>query len=248
MKTEILYGIHSVQESMKANRRRFYEMYIKRDKLSGRLEEIEARAKILSIRITRVESSALRKISGTDTHQGVAAKVSPYPVLEIDKLISEINKKDRNYFLLLLDTIVDPQNMGALIRTALCVGVHGVITTKDRSAGLTPAVSKASAGALEHCLISKVTNLSASVKALKKMGVWIAGMDADAAQPVFEADLTTSIAIVIGGEGKGIRPLVKKSCDFLIAIPQTGTIDSLNASAAGAVVMYEVFRQRTYLK
>ncbi|MBW1642618.1 MAG: RNA methyltransferase, partial [Deltaproteobacteria bacterium] len=190
MNIEILYGIHSVQEASKAGRRSFFEIYIKKDKISKRLEDIQSSAKDLNIQVHRIDGSALKKISGTDLHQGVAAKVSPYPIISMDDLISRFKKDSSKCFLLLLDNVVDPQNLGALIRTALCVGVDGIIITKDRSARLTPAVSRASAGALEHCPISKVTNLSTTIKRLKENGVWIAGMDSDASQSVFEANLT----------------------------------------------------------
>lgn len=245
MSLEILYGIHSVHESMKAGRRTFFEMYIKKDKLSKHVEGIQSFAKNLKVPIQTIGTSELKKITGTDLHQGVAAKVSSYPVIGIDDLIFKSRKESCKRFFLLLDNVVDPQNLGALIRTALCAGVEGIIITKDRSAPLTPAVSRASAGALEHCLVSKVTNLAMTINKLKENGVWVAGMDSAASQSVFEADLTIPVAIIIGGEEKGIRLLVKQSCDFLISIPQTGKIDSLNASAAGAVVMYEVFRQRS---
>lgn len=244
MKTEILYGIHSVQESIQAGRRSVFDVYIKKDKPSKRLEKIESSAKDKHIQIHRVDSREIKKITGTDLHQGIAATVSPYPVVSMDDLTGKSREKKDSCFFLLLDTIVDPQNLGALIRTAVCAGVDGIIIPKDRSAGLTPAVSRVSAGALEHCKVSKVTNLSKTINELKNEGIWIAGMDRHAEQSVFDADLTVSVAVVIGSEGKGVRPLVKKTCDFLISIPQTGTIDSLNASAAGAVVMYEVFRQR----
>jgi 23S rRNA (guanosine2251-2'-O)-methyltransferase len=244
LKTEILYGIHSVHESIRAGRRSVFDVYIKKDKPSKRLEEIESSARNQHIQIHRVNNQEIKKLTGSDTHQGVAATVSVYPVVDIDDLIVNCKNLHHHPFFLLLDTIVDPQNLGALIRTAVCASVNGIVIPKDRSAGLTPAVSRASAGALEHCLVSKVTNLSTTISELKKQGVWIAGMGRDSAQSVFEADFKIPLAIVIGGEGKGIRPLVKKSCDFLISIPQTGKIDSLNASAAGAVVMYEVFRQR----
>ena len=147
-------------------------------------------------------------------------------------------------FLLLLDNIMDPNNLGALIRTALCVGVNGVIIPKDRSAQPTPTVSKVSAGALEHISLSRVTNMANTIKMLKENGLWIAGMDKISTESIFTCDMKAFSAIVIGGEEKGIRPLVKKQCDMLLSIPQTGPLDSLNASAAGAVVMYEAFRQR----
>ena len=147
----------------------------------------------------------------------------------------------------MLDNIQDPQNLGAIIRTALCVGVDGIILPKDRSAQPTPSVSKASAGALEHINLARVTNLVQTIKHCKKSGLWVIGLQKDAGQSIYTGDLTGSIAIVLGGEQKGMRPLVKNNCDFLFSIPQQGPVDSLNASAAAAVAMYESFRQRQTL-
>jgi 23S rRNA (guanosine2251-2'-O)-methyltransferase len=144
----------------------------------------------------------------------------------------------------MLDNILDPQNLGAIIRTALCVGIDGVIMPKDRSAPISPAVSRASAGALEHIRLSRVTNLVQTIKQCKKSGLWIMGLDKGAEQCLYDGDMTGSLAIVLGGEQKGIRPLVKKHCDFLVAIPQLGAVDSLNVSVAAAVAMYEALRQR----
>jgi 23S rRNA (guanosine2251-2'-O)-methyltransferase len=146
---------------------------------------------------------------------------------------------------LLLDSVLDPHNMGALIRTACCVGASAVVVPRNRSAGPTPTVSKTSAGALEHVAFFQVTNLTKAIQRLKAIGLWIVGMQANAAQSIYQADLTGPMAVVIGGEQKGMRPLIRQSCDFLVSIPQTGPIDSLNASVAGAIVMYEIFRQRT---
>ena len=147
-------------------------------------------------------------------------------------------------FILILDQVVDTHNLGALIRTAVCAGVQAVILPKDRSALPTPAVSKASAGAMEHMKIVQVVNIVNTIKELKQEGLWIAGLDSEGEKSVFDADFTIPTALVIGGEEKGIRPLVKKHCDFLVSIPQKGPIDSLNASVAGAIVMVEVLRQR----
>lgn len=208
------------------------------------MTRILAMALDIQAQVTKIDISDLNRLTGSAFHQGVAAKVGPYPVAGVDDMISIRNKEGGNPFLLLLDTIMDPQNAGALIRTALCAGVDGIIVTKDRSVGLTPAVSRASAGSLEHSIIARVTNLSVTIKELKKNGIWVAGADQSASLSVFESDLSGPVAIVIGGEGKGIRPLVKRSCDFLISIPQCWKIGSLNASAAGAVVMYEAYRQR----
>jgi 23S rRNA (guanosine2251-2'-O)-methyltransferase len=173
------------------------------------------------------------------------AKVGPYPLVKIAALAGCSQSPHTHCFLLLLDSVVDPHNLGALIRTASGVGTDGVVITRHRSASPTPAVSNTSAGALEHVRLAVVTNMAETIKALKSNGIWVIGMDRRADRSVFDSDLSGSIAIVIGGEEKGIRPLVRKRCDMLLSIPQSGTIDSLNASVAGAVVMYEVYRQRS---
>jgi 23S rRNA (guanosine2251-2'-O)-methyltransferase len=183
-------------------------------------------------------------MSGTDHHQNVCAETGPYPFADISVMLSGIQGGESKPFLLLLDNIMDPHNFGALIRTAVCVGVSGVVIPKDRSVPPTPTVSKSSAGALEHVRLSRVTNMVNTMKILKNKGLWIAGIDRSADESIFACDLKGFNAAVIGGEGQGIRPLVKKHCDKLLSIPQTGLIDSLNASVAGAVVMYEIFRQR----
>jgi 23S rRNA (guanosine2251-2'-O)-methyltransferase len=243
MKTEILYGIHPVSEALKAGRRKFFEVYLAQHKDSKRAEKTATIAESLNIPLKKVKAFELSSITGNDRHQGIGARVSPYPLAEPTDIYDNI-KADKNPFLLLLDSIIDPHNLGALIRTALCAGVEGIIIPKDRSASPTPAVSSASAGALEHVRLALVTNMVTSIKELKKKGVWVAGMDKSAQKSIFSFDFSCALAIVIGGEEKGIRSLVKKHCDFLISIPQKGKINSLNASAAGAVVMYEAFRQR----
>ena len=180
-------------------------------------------------------------------HQGIAASVSPYPLVELADIIDKPGLNDTGHFLLLLDNILDPHNLGAMIRTGLCTGIDGIVIPKDRSASPTPAVSRISAGALEHIFLAQVTNLVNTINTLKKKKLWIAGMDRVAKKSVFSCDFSDSVAIVVGGEEKGMRPLVKKHCDLLISIPQKGQINSLNASVAGAVVMYEAFRQRALL-
>ena len=244
MQTEILYGFHPVFEALKAGRRDFFELYLAQNKVSKRLEKAAAFAERLKIPVKKIKYPQLKSITGTDQHQGIGATVSRYPFAGISDIIDNSKPSDTNPFLLLLDNLLDPHNLGAIIRTALCVGIDGIIIPKDRSAPPTPAVSKASAGALEHVLLIRATNMVTTIKMLKKKGVWVVGMDKNAVRSVFSSDLSDSIAIVIGGEEKGIRPLVKKHCDDLISIPQKGEIDSLNASVAGAVVLYEAFRQR----
>lgn len=245
MKMEILYGIHPVIEALKAGRRDFVEIYFAAEKISGRLLQATALAESRGIPVKKVSAAQLRAITGSEMHQGIGAGVSPYPLADLDIILNRSAGEGDRHFLLLLDNILDPHNFGALVRTAECVGIGGIIMTRDRSAPPTPTVSKASSGALEHVLLARVTNLTSTIKELKAERIWIAGMDRASAQSVFRSDLTDSLAIIIGGEEKGIRPLVKQNCDFLVSIPQAGRVESLNASAAGAVVMYEAYRQRT---
>jgi len=243
VKKEILFGINPVYEALRAGRRDIFKVYITKEKISKRLERILTIADSLKISVETSNPLYLKSISGSEHHQGVGVQTGPYPFVKISDMLDSI-QGGSNPFLLLLDNIMDPHNLGALIRTALCVGVNGVIIPKDRSAQPTPTVSKASAGALEHICLSRVTNMVNTIKMLKKRGLWLAGMDRISTESIFTSDMKGFDAIIIGGEGKGVRPLVKKHCDMLLSIPQTGPLDSLNASAAGAVVMYEAFRQR----
>ena len=244
MKTEILYGIHPVSEALKAGRRDIFKIYIAKENISKRLEKVLALAESFKVPIERPNSLHLKKLSNTAQNQGVGAKVGPYPLVKFSELLNGIRDAKSSPCILLLDNIMDPRNLGALIRTAICIDTDAVIIPKDRSARPTPMVSKASAGALEHIQLVRVTNMVNTIKALKNSGVWVAGMDRTSDKSIFNNDLTVPVAIIVGGEESGMRPLVKKHCDFLMSIPQTGPVDSLNASVAGAVVMYEVFRQR----
>ena len=247
-KTEILYGIHSVHEALQAGRRHFFALYVTKDKASKRLSMVVEAAEVLNVPVKRVNAAQLDLVTGTDHHQGIGAVVSPYPLAGIADIVGRAGSASADCFLLLLDNVIDPHNLGALVRTALGVGIDGIVIPKDRSALPTPTVSKASAGALEHASLVRVTNMVNTIKVLKQKGLWIAGLDIVANRSIYSSDLAGSIAIVIGGEEKGIRPLVKKQCDILMSIPQSSRINSLNASVAGAVVMYEAFRQRSLRK
>jgi 23S rRNA (guanosine2251-2'-O)-methyltransferase len=245
MKTEILYGIHPVHEALAAGRRRILDVYLAKDRRQpGRFGPIVSLAEARRIALHTIEFADFKSLVGPVVHQGIAAKVSPYPLSALTKVLQTDRLRKDNFFLLMLDNIVDPQNLGALVRTALCVGVDGVILPKDNCARPTPAVSRASAGALEHIQLGRVTNLVQTIKLCKDNGLWIIGLQKDAEQPIYSGDLSGSIGLVVGGEQKGIRPLVRKNCDFMLSIPQQGPVDSLNASAAGAVAMYEALRQR----
>ncbi len=244
MKTEILFGVHPVYEALKAGRRIFYDLYIAKDTTSRRLKKTIALAQMKKIPVRKITPSKLRLLSGTATNQRVCAKVSRYPLSGVHEIANKIKTMATYPFLLLLDNVVDPQNLGALIRTGTCAGIDAVAITRDRSAPPTPAVSKSSAGALEHVYLALVTNMVNTIRFFKQNGLWVIGMDQNAKRSVFETDLRCPVAIVIGGEEKGIRHLVKRHCDYLVSIPLFGKVDSLNASVAGGVAMYEVFRQR----
>lgn len=242
MKAETLYGIHPVTEAIRAGRRKVLKLMVA-DKISPRLASLTDLAESAGIPLEKRSPGDLSAMAGTEGHQGVTARVGacPFPDLSGPQQVTDLSDAP---FLLLLDSLLDPQNLGALIRTALCAGVDGVVLPKDRSAAPSPAVSKASAGALEHAQLFRSTNLVRSMAMLKEAGFWITGLDRTGDRSIFRSDLNGPVALVIGGEEKGIRPLVKQHCDFLARIPQSGPIDSLNASAAGAVALYEAFRQR----
>lgn len=244
MKSELLHGIHPVIETLAAGRRRVYKIYLAKEKKTDRLARIASMAEARGVSKKSIGPAAFKALAGTSDHQGAAAVVSPYPQVTVQDILQPIQGEDRKHFLLMLDNIQDPQNLGAIIRTALCVGIQGVIVPKDRSAPPTPAVSRASSGALEHIRLVRVTNLVQTIKHLKNSGLWILGLQKDAAQSIYASDLSGSIALVLGGEQKGIRPLVKNHCDFVVSIPQQGALNSLNASVAAAVALYEAFRQR----
>ncbi len=231
-----------------AGRRRIHQIYISEKRISQRIRKLIALAESSRIPVRYVSSETIRSILKADKHQGIGAEVSPYPFVDLNRLLVTFKEDADVPLLLLLDNIVDPQNMGGLIRTASCVGVNGVVIPKDRSASPTPTVSRASAGALEHISIIQVANLVRTIRTLKEKGIWIMGLDRAADNPIFFSDVTGPIALVVGGEEKGIRSLVRQNCDMLVSIPQTGGIDSLNASAAGAVAMYEIYRQRQLTK
>jgi 23S rRNA (guanosine2251-2'-O)-methyltransferase len=237
----ILYGYHAVAEAIKAGRRTIFKIFLAQDKVSDRRDEIAGLARRRQIPVDYKTVQQMTALIGHRRHQGIGARVSDYPFSSLDELVVSTTQQP---LLLVLDQILDPQNFGAMARTAQCVGVNGMIISKDRSAPPSAAVSKVSAGAIEHIRIACVTNLVNALQQLKKAGVWIAGADRDGKTDLHVSDLKGPLAIVIGGEEKGLRPLVRKQCDYMLAIPQTGPIGSLNASVAAGVILYEAFRQR----
>lgn len=243
---EMLYGYHPVMEALVAGRRTVDALMVDRREPSERQRRIAELAAGRGIPVQTLSPDELRRACGSDQHQGVVLAASPLPLAALEPLVNRIceNAGDEGCLLMLLDSIVDPHNLGAIVRSAHCAGAHALVIPKDRAVGATPAVSKASAGALEHVQLCQVTNLNTAIGWLKKQGVWVAGLAMEGMQTVFQADFKGPLALVVGGEEKGLRPLVRQQCDYLVSIPLCGRVDSLNASAAATVVLYEAYRQR----
>lgn len=241
---ETLYGFHPVVEALHASRRIIDALMVDRTALSDRQAKVVELAQQHRIPWQVHTPEQIRAACGSDQHQGIAASVSPLPIDSMESTVGGAGPAGDDCLLVLVDGIVDPNNLGAIVRTAYCTGANGLVAPWDRAVGATPAVSKTSAGALEHTRFCRVTNLAGSIGWLKQQGVWVAGLAMEADQTVFQADLRGPLAIVMGGEEKGLRRLTRQHCDYLVSIPLKGRVESLNVSAAAAVVLYEAFRQR----
>jgi 23S rRNA (guanosine2251-2'-O)-methyltransferase len=242
--SDLLYGIHPIYEALVAGRRVFEKLNVSKRRKTRRILDLLERAQAKGIPIQYRKPDYFKSRLGGSVHQGVAAQVGHFPLADASTILKKAETEKELPLILALDGIVDPQNLGSLVRTALAMGVHGIILPKARSAPLSPAVSKASAGAMEHMLIARVSNLVAALQRLKKAGLWVVGAHAVSEQRVDDADFNVGIVLVIGGECKGLRPLVRKTCDYLVSVPQKKVVGSLNAAVAGAIVMYEIVRQR----
>ena len=240
-----LYGIHSVMECLMAGSRNVEKIYIQKTSSSRSLSEIVhlGRKKGIPIRLEPVAFFD-RRTNGAN-HQGVLAICSTQKYRELEDILSNLSSCP---VLVILDSIEDPRNLGAIIRSCAACGVEGVILPKDHSSGLTSAVAKTAAGALDHIIVVRVNNLVAVMKELKGKGIWIVGVETGQEKHYNELDYRMPLAIVFGNEGKGIRRLVRETCDFLVSIPTPGKIHSLNVSVAAGVVLYEVLRQRSVRK
>jgi 23S rRNA (guanosine2251-2'-O)-methyltransferase len=191
-----------------------------------------------------LDRRALDRIADTDRHQNVAAEVLEYDYSTLDDLLVLAQERNEKPFLLALDSLQDPQNLGSLIRTAEAVGAHGVVVPRHRAVGVTPAVEKSSAGAIEHLPVAEVVNLNKAADDLKEQGVWVVGLDAEGDKSYDEIDPTLPLCLVVGSEGKGISRLLKEKCDMLVNLPMRGQVGSLNAAVAGSIVLYDVWRRR----
>lgn len=240
----IIYGIHPVLEALKQRPRAVHRIILARQRDESAVRPIIELAQQGHIKIAHEQPAGLDRLAGSEQHQGVLAEAEPYPVWDFDAALAKCRKDSPLPLLLVLDSIQDPHNFGALIRSAVCAGVQAVIFPKDRSVALTATVGKASAGSVEHIPLCRVTNIAATLAQLKEENIWVVGTSPRADTTIYRFDFKRPLALVIGSEGKGMRPLVEKTCDVCVSIPLQTGFDSLNASTAGAVVLFEAMRQR----
>lgn len=220
------------------------KIYMTKGEKHGSINKIIAKAKEKRIIIVEKDKRQMQEIAQTPNYQGVIAIVPPFEYCEIEDILQEAKSKQESAFVLILDGIEDPHNLGSIIRTAETAGVHGIIIPKRRAASVNSTVSKVSAGAVEHMKIARVNNISDSIRILKEEGLWICGTDINTDKYYYEQDLTGPLGIVIGNEGQGMSEKVKKNCDFLVKIPMKGKVTSLNASVSTGIVIYEALKQR----
>jgi 23S rRNA (guanosine2251-2'-O)-methyltransferase len=240
---EVLYGVHPVAEALKAGRRRFDHVLVAAERHDERVARVVAECRHAGVRVRQEPREHLTQLAGTAAHQGVVALVRPKELLDIEDLFEGLDPSQAR-LLLALDGIEDPQNLGALLRVADGAGVDGIVITERRSAPLSPVAVKASAGAVEHLRIAQVVNLVRALEQLKEKNIWVIGLDERGETDYDRFDLTGNCVLVLGREGAGLHELVRRTCDHLLRIPMAGGVISLNVSAAGAVVLYEAYRQR----
>ena len=241
-----LTGIHAVREALDAGRP-FDRILIARGRQDTRVEEIVQLARARDIPVRFEDRGQLDRLANSKDHQGVVALAAARAPATLESILEAANKSaghGSRGLIVLLDGVEDPHNLGAIIRTALAAGAHGVVIPERRAAGLTDTVARASAGAIAHLPIAKVTNLVRTMEELKEAGYWLIGLDEDGEKSYTEADYTSPVGIVLGGEGKGLHDLTRKRCDFVVSLPTTGPVKSLNVSVAAGVVLFEVLRQR----
>lgn len=240
---DIVIGRNAVIETLNGDRT-VETLYISNNKLEGSISKIINIAKDKKILIKEVDRRKLDSMCGGEVHQGVIAKVSPYKYSEVSDILDFANEKGEAPFIVILDEVEDPHNLGSIVRTAELFGVHGIIIPKRRSASVTSTVYKSSVGAIEHVKVAKVTNLNSVIDNLKEKGIWVYGADIRATEYSYQVDFSGPCALIIGNEGRGISKLTVQKCDKLIKIPMVGKINSLNASVAGGIMMYEVLKGR----
>ena len=240
---DIIEGRNPIIEALKSEREIDKILIAKGDR-NGSVIKIISEAKKRGIVVQEVERAKLDSMSNTKNHQGVVAYVASATYVSVDDIVNSAREKGENPFVIIADEITDPHNLGSLLRTANAAGAHGVVIPKRRSVGLNSVVAKTSAGAVEFTPVAKVSNISSTIDKLKKENIWVIGADMDGENTIYTQDFSGGVAIVVGSEGEGISRIVKEKCDFLVRIPMFGEITSLNASVAGALMIYEVVRSR----
>ncbi len=247
MPIEILYGRHAVHEALRTRRRKLYTLNLMAGaKQTGLVADIVQLAQQASCRVQHVDKRQFERALPDVNHQGVALEASPYPYATLEQALARATQRSEAPLLLMLDHLEDPQNVGSLLRTAEAMAVHGVILPERRSAAITPAVCNASSGAVEHLAIAQVTNIARTQEELKRRNIWIVGLDdRPEAQELLRSDLSGPLAIVVGAEGSGLSRLAREQCDWLVRIPMSGKVGSLNAAVAGSVALVAARSART---
>jgi 23S rRNA (guanosine2251-2'-O)-methyltransferase len=239
---EVIYGIHAVEEALRSRGRAFEYVAVAKDRKDAKLQRIVAACREAGVAVRFEERDQLTRIARSQTHQGVVAVAAQKKYDDLESILEA--KRGQYAFVVVLDGVEDPHNLGALLRTADAAGADGVVIPERRAVGVNATVVKASAGASEHVPVAKVTNIARTVEEIKERNIWTVGLDERGTQTYDQIDYKMDCAIVLGAEGHGLHDLVRKKCDFLVSIPMLGKVPSLNVSVAGAVVMYEVARQR----
>jgi 23S rRNA (guanosine2251-2'-O)-methyltransferase len=241
---QIIYGIHPVKEALRSPRVQFQKILVGTSSPHSSLQSLIDLAIQRQVPVGLASKEELSKLARDGAHQNVVALVKEASYSSLESLLSLWKKGSDKALFLILDSIQDPQNFGSLIRTASGCGVQGIVVPRDRAVGITPVVMKASAGAAAHLPIARVVNLARTIDEFEKDGIWVYGASGEANEAVYDMDLNIDLAIVLGAEGAGIRPLVKKKCDRLFSIPMKGPLSSFNVSVSGGMILYEVMRQR----
>ena len=247
MSTTQLFGIHAVQAALDYSAQKIQKAWIDGQRQDARLSQVINDLIAIGIKPEKVDRKKLDKMADGKNHQGIVAAVELPAMRSEDQLKHDVENLETTAFYLILDQVQDPHNLGACLRTADAVGAHGIIVTKDNAAGITPTVCKVASGAAETVPVYQVTNLARVLRWLKEQNIWIMGAAGEAEQTVFDMKLDMPLAIVMGAEGSGMRHLTRQHCDFLVKIPMTGQVESLNVSVAAGVLMYETFRQKLQL-
>ena len=240
----LIFGINPVLEKLKASSRDVVEIFVSDIADRSEMRQVRQEAQRLGLRLVPVGAKTLDQLAGGHRHQGVVARVEAYRYLAFAEMIERIAPSSISERILILDGLTDPRNFGALLRTADAAGIRYVVIPKDRSVEVSPLVTKTSAGASYHLNVAKVTNLRRAIVHLKENGYWVVGLDAKSRETIYGRDFAARLAIVIGSEGSGIRPIILRECDLLVSIPMLGKVASLNVSVAAAVFLYELVRQQ----